>query len=65
MPDPDEAASPAQIPPWAVQQALEELDDAQDPEVITARAREIAREHQERWDERHDEYDDPDEGGEA
>jgi response regulator RpfG family c-di-GMP phosphodiesterase len=48
-----------------VQQALEELDDAQDPEVITARAREIAREHQERWDERHDEYDDPDEGGEA
>jgi hypothetical protein len=29
------------------------------------RAKVIAREHKEREDERHDEYDDPEEGGEA
>lgn len=48
-----------------MQQAREELYEVNDPEGITVRAREIAREHQERKDERHDEYDDPDEGGEA
>jgi hypothetical protein len=48
-----------------VQQAREELYDVEDPQVITERASEIAREHQERDDERHDDYDDPDEGGEA
>jgi hypothetical protein len=65
VPDPDEGASPAPIPTWAVQQAREELYDVVDPAAIEARAREISREHQEREDERHDEYDDPDEGGEA
>jgi hypothetical protein len=65
MPDPNECASPAPIPTWAVQQAREELYEVNDPEGITVRARGIAREHQERKDERHDEYDDPDEGGEA
>jgi hypothetical protein len=48
-----------------VEQAREELYDVRDPEVIEERAREIAHEYQERADERHDEYDDPDEGGEA
>jgi hypothetical protein len=65
MPDPDEGVSPAPIPTWALERAREELYDERNPAVIEDRAREIAREHQEREDERHDEYDDPDEGGEA
>lgn len=65
MPEADEGATPAPAPAWAVRQALEELYDVKDREVITERAREIARERQERDDERHDEFDDPDEGGEA
>ena len=65
MPDPDDGAAPAAIPRWALEQAREELYDVRDPAVMEDRAREIAREHQEREDERHDEYDDPDEGGEA
>ena len=65
MPDPDEGAAPTPIPTWAVEQAREELYDVRDPEVIEERAREIAHEDHDRADERHDEYDDPDEGGEA
>lgn len=65
MPDPDEGAPTASIPTWAVEQAREELYDVRDPVVIEERATEILREHQQREDERHDEYDDPDEGGEA
>ena len=65
MPHPDEDASPAPTPPWALQQAAEELFDVEDTEVIRQRAAEIARQRQQREDERHDEYDDPDEGGEA
>jgi hypothetical protein len=48
-----------------VQQATEELYSVEDAEVIAQRAREIADEGQAREDERHDQYDDPDEGGEA
>jgi hypothetical protein len=65
MPDPDPGSSPAPIPDWAVQQAREELYDVKESEAIEERAREIARLAQEREDERHDEYDDPDQGGEA
>lgn len=65
MSHPDEDSSAAPIPPWALQQATEELYDTEDAEVIAQRAREIAREGREREDERHDEYDDPDQGGEA
>jgi hypothetical protein len=65
MPDPDEGASTAPIPTWAVEQAREELYDVRDPAVIEQRAGEIAHDYQEREDERHDEYDDPDEGGES
>ncbi|HET7194751.1 MAG TPA: hypothetical protein VFI99_07145 [Nocardioides sp.] len=39
--------------------------DVRETEAIAQRAREIARQAQEREDERHDEYDDPDEGGEG
>ncbi|HLN78495.1 MAG TPA: hypothetical protein VK204_15725 [Nocardioidaceae bacterium] len=39
--------------------------DIKDADVIARRAQEIAREGREREDQRHDEYDDPDQGGEA
>jgi hypothetical protein len=48
-----------------MEQATDELYDEPDPEAIADRAREIARGAQEREDERHDEYDDPDQGGEG
>lgn len=62
---PDEGSSTASTPTWALQQAAEELDDVTDTDVIAHHAREIARESREREDQRHDEYDDPDQGGEA
>ena len=65
MSHPDEGSSTASIPTWALLRAAEELHDTQDEQVIAQRAREIALEDREREDERHDEYDDPDEGGEA
>ena len=65
MSHPDEGSSVAPAPMWALQQATEELYDVEDAEVIAQRAREIARESREREDERHDAYDDPDQGGEA
>jgi hypothetical protein len=65
MHDTDPGSSPEPIPAWALQQATEELYDVEDSEAISQRAREIARQAQEREDERHDEYDDPDQGGEA
>jgi hypothetical protein len=65
MPYSDPGSSPAPIPDWALQQAKEELYDVEEPEAISRRAREIVRQAQQREDERHDEYDDPDQGGEA
>ena len=65
MSHPDEGSSAAPIPAWALQRATEELYDIEDPEVIAQRAQEIVREGREREDERHDEYDDPDQGGEG
>jgi hypothetical protein len=61
----DQGSSPAPIPDWAMEQAREELYDVKDSEAIAHRAREIVRQSQEREDERHDEYDDPDQGGEG
>ena len=65
MAHPDEGSSSAPTPAWALQLATEELYETKDAEVIAQRAREIAREGREREDERHDEYDDPDQGGEG
>jgi hypothetical protein len=65
MPHPDDVTPVPPVPPWALQQAHDELQDVDDPEVISQRAEEIARGAQEREDERHDEFDDPDQGGEA
>jgi hypothetical protein len=52
-------------PGWAPQQASEELYDVVEPEAIAQRADLIASEARERYDERHDEYDDPEQGAEA
>ena len=62
MPTPNEDVQP---PGWAVEQATDELDDGQDPTAITQRAWALVRDAQEREEERHDEYDDPDQGGEG
>ena len=65
MSHPDEGSSPPSIPAWALQRATEELYDTTDADVIAQRAREIARESRQLEAERHDEFDDPDQGGEA
>ena len=62
MPSPKENPQVQRPPDWAVDEATDELYDVKDPHAITERAWELVRE---REDERHDEYDDPDQGGEA
>jgi hypothetical protein len=58
--------APAEEPPgWALDKALDELYEEEDRSVILDRAWELVREAEERESERHDEYDDPDQGGEA
>ncbi len=53
---------PSGTPEWALEQATQEVDEG---ESIAARAWELVREKQQRDEERHDQYDDPDQGGEA
>jgi hypothetical protein len=65
MQNSDEGSSPGPTPAWALQQATEELYEVEDTSVIARRAREIASEARELEDERHNEYDDPDQGGEG
>lgn len=65
MANPDEARPSQPTPAWAQQRASEELYDIDDPEAISQRAAQIASDAQVLEDERHDEYDDPDQGGEA
>ena len=65
MPHPAEDVSPDPPPAWALRQAAEELYDVDDADLITERANELSRERREREDERHDEFDDPDQGGEG
>jgi hypothetical protein len=65
MSHPDEGSPPQPIPAWALQRANDELYDTTDAEVITRRAQDIAEESRQLDDERHDEFDDPDQGGEA
>ena len=54
-----------QPPDWALRRAEEELYDVDDAEAVTRRAREIAHEQRQLVRESHDEYDDPDRGGEG
>ena len=65
MASPSEHPNVEQLPAWAVDQATNETLDGEDGATIAARAREIVRAAKQRDDERHDEYDDPDLGGEA
>lgn len=64
VPVPEESQS-SRPEAWALERATDELYDEGDPAVIVARAWELMRAAQDLEDERHDEYDDPDEGGEA
>jgi hypothetical protein len=53
-------------PRWAVRAARAELFDApKHSELVRARARELVKERAALERERHDEYDDPDRGGEG
>ena len=65
VPDPIENPNVQNPAGWAVNQATAELYDVDDPDVILERARELVREAEQLKNERHDEYDDPDQGGEA
>lgn len=54
------------LPPgWAVDQAAADLYETADPAAVEARAMELVHESEQLDDERHDEYDDPDQGGEG
>ena len=54
-----------ELPGWALDQAADELHDVHDETAIVDRAKDLVREARQRQDERHDEYDDPDQGGEG
>ena len=62
-PQPDQSAM--EPPEWAVDQARGDLPVGADPLEVTTLASDIAEAAPERFNERHDEYDDPDQGGEA
>jgi hypothetical protein len=65
VPDPNENPNVQNPAGWAVNQATAELYDVDDPNVILERARELVHEAEQLENERHDEFDDPDQGGEA
>jgi hypothetical protein len=65
MGTPDEHRKVEKPPNWALDQAGNELYDMDDPPAAQERAWQLVHEAQVREDERHDEYDDPDQGGEA
>jgi hypothetical protein len=52
-------------PPWAVAQARDEAESGEHRSTTAERARQLQREAGQLEQERHDEYDDPDEGGEG
>jgi hypothetical protein len=65
VPAPDEKPNKRRPPEWAVDRATDELLDPKDLSMIEQRAWQLVRIANEQYDERHDEYDDPDQGGEA
>ena len=65
MPAPAEFSSVPRPPDWAVERATDELPALTDWSIVAQRAWQLVRSAKERYDERHDEYDDPDQGGEA
>ena len=65
MSTPEDHTLEEEPPRWALDQAGSELYDMDDRSAIRRRAWEIVRDAEERESERHDEYDDPDQGGEG
>jgi hypothetical protein len=65
VPAPAEIPRSPRPPDWAVERATDELPELTDWSIISQRAWQLVRSAEERYDERHDEYDDPDQGGEA
>jgi hypothetical protein len=65
VPGPAERPNARRPPDWAVERATDELPALADWSIISQRAWQLVRSAKERYDERHDEYDDPDQGGEA
>lgn len=65
MPAHLDPSQPQNPPDWALDQAARELYDVEDRSAIVERAWEISRGAQQLEDEQHDEYDDPDQGGEG
>lgn len=64
-PPPDTPERDRQLPSWALEQARSDLFDVDDAAAVRLRAWEILSAAQQLDEERHDEYDDPDLGGEA
>jgi hypothetical protein len=57
--------SPQRPPDWAIRQATGDLPEGSQDSEVTALAWDLTHSAAQRFDERHDEYDDPDLGGEA
>jgi hypothetical protein len=53
------------LPGWALRQATGELRAGEDASAVAERAWRLVRDGEERATERHDEFDDPDQGGEG
>lgn len=65
MPSAEDQPNVGQPPGWAIDQATAELYDVDDAATIAERAWQLVHQAEELEDDRHDEYDDPDQGGEA
>jgi hypothetical protein len=65
MSTPDEHPNVQRPPDWAVDQATDDLYDVEDPAAVEERAWQLVHDAEQLEEERHDEYDDPDQGGEA
>jgi hypothetical protein len=53
------------LPGWALRQATGESGDEDEASTVADRAWRVVRDGEERKTERHDEFDDPDQGGEG
>jgi hypothetical protein len=62
-PAPAPGSTSSEPPRWALDQAADEVGESS--ESIADHAWDLVRAKQERDDERHDQYDDPDQGGEG
>jgi hypothetical protein len=65
MSSPYERPNVQRPPDWAVDQATDELDGVDDSAAVEERAWQLVHDAEQREEERHDEFDDPDQGGEA